>query len=339
MTMDNNIKKKLIQTGAALLFVLAIGTFGYYFITQREYDVFTCFYMTVITITTIGFDEIIDLEKYSGARPFTIVLAFAGIGLLTYFVSSISAFILEGHIQQSYKKLKMEKNISKMQDHYIICGIGKHSTHLNDELISTKRESVLVELDPLRIKQVLKNYPHQIYVEGDATHDDILEKAGIKKAKGIFASTTNDNTNIVICLSARRLNPKLNIVSLCNSHSNSEKLKAAGADQFVSPNYIGGLRMASEMLRPTVTAFLDVMLLDKDKNLRFEQIDITKSQEGKMIGELKLNEFKDSLLIGLKSDNELVFKPADEYVIKAGDSLVIMTTPNDRIKIEENFSA
>jgi len=338
MSMDDNIKKRILQTGVALLIVLAIGTFGYYFITQRNYDVFTCFYMTVITITTIGFNEIIDLEKYSGARPFTIFLAFAGIGLLTYFVSTISAFILEGNIRQSYKKLKMEKNISRLQDHYIISGIGKHSAHLNDELVSTKRDSVFIELDPLRIRQVLKKYPHQKFIEGDATHDDVLEKAGIDKAKGIFASTTNDNTNIVICLSARRLNPKLNIVSLCNAHINSEKLKTAGADQIVSPNYIGGLRMASEMLRPAVTAFLDAMLLDKDKTFRFEQIDITKNQEGKKIGELRLNEFKDSLLIGLKSNNELVFKPADEYVIKAGDSLVIMTTPNDRIKIEENLS-
>jgi voltage-gated potassium channel len=105
--------------------VLIIGTFGYYFLTDETNDLFSCFYMTVITITTIGFDEVIDLQDHRGARVFTVFLAFAGIGLLTYFVTTLSTIIIEGHLRESYRKLKMEKTISKYQDHYIICGVGQ----------------------------------------------------------------------------------------------------------------------------------------------------------------------------------------------------------------------
>jgi voltage-gated potassium channel len=335
--MHTGIKTKIIQTGIALLAVLIVGTFGYYFLTGESSDLFTCFYMTVVTITTIGFNEIIELEKYPGARPFTVFLAFAGIGLLTYFVSTVSALIIEGNLRESYRKIKMEKTISKYRDHYIICGAGRHSLHLIEELVTTKRESIFIEIDAEVIKRVLKKFPLQKYIEGDATHDEILIKAGVEKAKGLFAATTNDNINLVICLSAKRLNPNLKIVSLCSIHNNEAKLEMAGATQIVSPNYIGGLRMASEMLRPTVTSLLDVMLRGRDKNLRFEQIDLNQNNEGKKMGELRLGEFKDTLLIAIKSNDELIFKPEDNYEIKKGDSLIIMTTPDERIKLE-NFS-
>jgi voltage-gated potassium channel len=206
--------------------------------------------------------------------------------------------------------------------------------HLIEELVATKRESLFIELDPDVIKQVIRKYPMQKYIEGDATNDDTLVKAGVERAKGLFAATTDDNMNLVISLSAKRLNPSLKVVALCTIHNNQDKLKMAGADQIVSPNYIGGMRMASEMLRPTVTQLLDVMLRGREKNLRIEQIDMNEKNEGKKLGELKLGDLKDTLLIALKSNDELIFKPDDEYVIKNGDSLVVMTTPDERIKLE-----
>lgn len=331
--MDSTLKKRLYQTGLAVLIVLSIGTFGYYFITDFNYDIFTCFYMTVLTVTTIGFDEIINLKDYELGRPFTVFIAFSGIGVLTYFVSIVSAVIIDGHYRELYKKRKMDKIIDKCTNHFIICGIGRHSIHLIDELIETERESVCIDLNPDEIKKMVKIYPEQKYVEGDATHNDILKKAGIEKATGLFATTNDDNINLVITLLARRLNLNIRIISLCINHDNKEKIMLAGADNVVSPNYIGGLRMANLMLRPVVSNFLDLILRDKYKNLRFEQIDLKEIHKGKKLGELKLGEFKETLVISLKSNDELIFNPPDSIEIKNGDSIMIITTPKERIKL------
>ncbi|MEO8211056.1 MAG: NAD-binding protein [bacterium] len=335
--MDKNISKRLIQTGIGMVVILIIGTAGYYLLTDQKNDLFNCFYMTVITITTIGYDEIIDLSDYKSARVFTVFLAFAGIGLLTYFVSTVSAIIIEGHLRESYKKRKMEKELNKLEGHYIICGISNHSFHLIEELNDTGRKSVFVEIDGSVIHQVTKKFPSQFYVEGDATNDDVLIKAGVKKAKGLFAATNQDNLNLVISLSARRLNPEVKIVSLCVNHSNMDKIKMAGADIVVSANYIGGLRMVSEMVRPTVTTFLDEMMRDKNKNLRIEQVELNENLRGKVIGDLNVNSLKDTLLIALKTDGSWIFKPEDKIEIKKGDALIVMTTPEER-EILEKFN-
>jgi voltage-gated potassium channel len=333
--MDSTLKKRLYQTGVAVIIVLFTGTFGYYIITDFQYNIFTCFYMTVLTVTTIGFDEIINLKDYELGRPFTVFIAFSGIGVLTYFVSTVSAVIIDGHYRESFKKRKMEKSINECTNHFIICGIGRHSMHLIDELITTERESVCIDINPNEIKNMTKIYPNQKYIEGDATHNDTLKKAGIEKATGLFATTNDDNINLVITLLARRLNPGIRIISLCINHDNKEKIMMAGADAVVSPNYIGGLRMANLMLRPVVSNFLDLILRDKYKNLRFEQIDLKDTHNGKRLGELKLNEFKETVVISLKSNGELIFNPSDSIEIKAGDSIMIITTPKERIKLTD----
>ncbi len=333
--MDPVLKKRLLQTSLAMLFVFAFGTFGYYYITDAAYSLFTCFYMTVLTVTTIGFDEIIDLKNYQAGRPFTVFIAFTGIGILTYFVSNVAAVIIEGHLKESYKKRKMEKSISKCKDHYVICGAGTHAIHIIEEIDRTQRECVVIDINQESIAKILQSYPDQNYINGDATHDDILNKANVKNAKGLFATTNDDNQNLVITLLAKRLNPELRIVSLCGSRDNQYKIKLAGADVVISPNYMGGIRMASEMLRPVVTHFLDIMLSDAYRNLRMEEINLNNEFVGKKINDLKLEDYKDTLFIALKSGDDLIFKPENDYEIKSGDLLLIITTPADRIKLTD----
>lgn len=331
----NPITKRLLLTGIGTIIILIIGTVGYWYLTDQKQDLFICFYMTVITITTIGYGEVIDMSNYRGARIFTVFLAFSGIGLLTYFVSTVSALIIEGHLKESFKKRKMEKEIGKLEGHYIICGISNHSFHLIEELNNTGRKNVFIEIDGSVIHQVIKKFPSQFYIEGDATNDDVLLKTGIKRAKGLFAATNQDNLNLIISLSARRINPEIKIVSLCVNHSNMDKIKLAGADIVVSANYIGGLRMVSEMVRPTVTSFLDEMMRDKNKNLRVEQVELNDNLQGKKIGDLNVNSLKDTLLIALKSNGLWVFKPEDSTEIKSGDTLIVMTTPEERAVLEK----
>ncbi len=333
--MDSTLKKRLFQTGVALLLVFGVGTFGYYSITDGAYNLFTCFYMTMLTVTTIGFDEIIPVKNYEAGRPFTVFIAFFGIGVLTYFVSTIAAVIIEGKLRESYKKRKMDKSIVKYKDHYIICGVGSHSMHILEEFAITKRDNVCIEINPEVITEFLQKYPLQKYVEGDASHESVLIKAGVERAKGLFATTNDDNTNLVICLIARRLNPGIKIISLCNKHENLYKIKLAGADNVLSTNYMGGMRMVSEMLRPSVTHFIDALFNDEYKNLRLEQINLSDEQIGKTIGELKLKEYKDTLLISVKSGDEIIFRLNDDYEIKKGDSMLVITTPDERIKLEE----
>lgn len=328
------VLNKLFFAAVTIIIILLIGTFGYWYLTDMNYSLFECFYLTVITITTIGYSEVIDHSKYPYARLLTIFIAFVGIGLLTYFVTSISAIVIEGKLKESYKKRKMEKLIKKVESHYIICGIGRHSVHLIEELTQTKRECILVDLDPDVIETVSQRYPDSFFVEGDATNDEVLLKAGVAKAKGIFATTTDDNLNLVVCLSARRLNPDITIVALCNVHSNQDKLRLAGADKVVSSYFISGLRMASEMFRPVVAQVLDVMMKGRNKNLRIEQVEINKDYYGKKIQDLKIEELKHTLLIALKKGDEIQFNPDPEIIISEGDTIIVMTTPNERISLE-----
>jgi len=325
--MDLTLKRKLIGTGIALLAILSFGSFGYYFLTDGKYDLFSCLYMTVITITTIGFHEVVEMNENIPVRGFTMLLAFMGIGLLTYFVSTLSVVFVEGHIRKTFKKMKMDKVISHMENHYIICGIGRHSLHLLEELTYYKSNNVCIEISNDTIERVKKTFSDILYIEGDASEDEVLIQAGIEKAEGIFATTSDDNLNLVICLSARRLNPKIKIVSLCVNHRNLAKIKLAGANNVISTNYIGGLRMASEMLKPSSTHVLDIMIGQKHKNIKMEEVSITDKEDGKKIGDLKVGKFKDALIIAVKSKDNLTFKPVDEFIVKMNDELILLKTP------------
>jgi len=325
--MDLTLKRKLIGTGIALLAILSFGSFGYYFLTDGKYDLFSCLYMTVITITTIGFHEVVEMNENVPVRGFTMILAFMGIGLLTYFVSTLSVVFVEGHIRKTFKKMKMDKVISHMENHYIICGIGRHSLHLLEELTYYKSNNVCIEISNETIEKVKKTFSDICNIEGDASEDEVLLQAGIEKAEGIFATTSDDNLNLVICLSARRLNPKIKIVSLCVNHRNLAKIKLAGANNVISTNYIGGLRMASEMLKPSSTHVLDIMIGQKHKNIKMEEISVTEKEDGKMIGELKTGKYKDALIIAVKSKDNLTFKPVDDFIVKMNDELILLKTP------------
>jgi voltage-gated potassium channel len=155
-------------------------------------------------------------------------------------------------------------------------------------------------------------------------------KAGIEKAKGLFAVTGDDNQNLVVSLTAKQLNPNLRVVARCNEIKNSEKMKKAGADAIVSPTAIGGLRMASEMVRPTVVSFLDIMLRDREKSLRVEELPVPDSFVGKPVSALNLKRHADALLLAVKTGEDWVYNPSENYVITAENTLVFMTTPEGR---------
>ena len=334
-TLSLKILKKLLYAGLALIIVILIGTIAYWFIGSRQYSILNCLYMTVITIATIGYKEIIDLSCKPGGRVFTIFLAFSGIGILTYVFSSFTAFAVEGELKETFRRRKMEKMIKKLKNHFIVCGIEKVGLHIVNELHTTKRPYLIIEAESMRIEKLLETLPDQLYIEGDATDDNVLLKSGIKKARGLFAAMEDDNINLVISLTAKQLNPDIRVVASCHELINVEKMKKAGADAVISPTSIGGLRMASEMIRPTAVSFLDTMLRDKYKNLRIEDITISERFIGKPISSLNLNKYHNTLLLAIKTKSGWIYKPSESYAIEPENTLILMTTPEEREEIEK----
>jgi voltage-gated potassium channel len=328
--MPSGVYRKFVWAGAILLAIILIGTVGYWFIGGRQYSFVDTLYMTVITITTIGFQEVINLSGNPAGRIFTIFIAISGIGIMAYIITNLTALIVEGELTKSFRRRKMEKIAGNYRGHYIICGLGRVGCYIANELYATKRPHVLVDISKNNIEGSLESINDEVFIEGDATDSNALLKAGIENAAGLFAVTADDNQNLVVSLTAKQLNPRLKVVARCNDIRNSERTKKAGADAVVSPTAIGALRMASEMVRPTVVSFLDIMLRDREKNLRVEELPVPESFVGQPISALNLKKFPRSLLLAVKTGQDWVYNPSESYVINQNNTLVVMTTPEER---------
>ena len=336
-TLFSQLHSKLLRTVLLLLLIIAAGTTGYWFIGARHYSLVDCLYMTFITITTIGFSEIIDMSGNPGGRLFTIVVAISGISTATYIFTNLTAFMVEGELNKAFRRRKMEKLIRKLRAHYIICGVEGVGAYVVRELAETKRPYVMVDIDKEHIEKLVETFHDALFVEGDATDGDTLMATGITGAKGLFAATGDDNVNLVISLTAKQLNPELRVVAGCKDLKNMEKLRKVGTDAVVSSTSIGGMRMASEMVRSTVVSFLDTMLRDKEKNLRIEEITAPPTFTGKPLSDLLIRNRPHILLLAVKTEDGWVYNPPETYSLKLGDILIFLTTPEERSELESIF--
>jgi voltage-gated potassium channel len=328
------IYRRLSLCVALLLVVLAAGAFGYRLISGCP--LLDCLYITAITVTTIGFREVVSVENSAPAMFFTMFIAFSGIGIMAYTMSVLTALIVEGEILQTYRRKRMEKMIAGMTGHYLVCGVGETGSHIAMELAETQRKFVLV--DKREQKDLDERLADMPFVQGDATDEKILLKAGLERATGVFAATNDNNYNLVIVVTAKQLKPQVRVVARSPSPEYVDRMKRVGADAVVSPAFIGGLRLASEMVRPTVVSFLDTMLRDKQGNLRIEEIAIPESYNGKRLSDLRLHECGDLLLLALRGAAGWVFNPPDDVVVTSGVRLVLMVTPEAMRLFEARFS-
>ncbi len=326
--------KRFIRPAIVLAAILVIGTVGYYFIAHQQYSFLDTFYMTLITVTTIGFGEVIDLSANPVGREFTIFIIIAGVGVMAYLITSATALIVEGDLTQSLRRRRMERQASNFRGHYIICGMGEVGSHIASELSATKRPFTMIETNKEIIEQTLQKIKNGVFLEGDATDNDVLLKAGIKEARGIFVTLNDDNQSLVVSFTAKQLNPAIRVVSQANELKNCDKMKKAGADAVISPSLIGGLRMASEMVRPTAVSFLDIMLRDKEKNLRVEEVLVPESFIGKTVSSLGLGRHPGILLVAISTKEGWAYNPQADHVIKPGSTLVFIGGPEDREKLE-----
>lgn len=323
---------KVFEATLLLIAVSAMGTLGYY--TIEDWGLFDSFYMTVITLATVGYGETHDLSMTG--RLFTVFLIIVSLGVVGYGVSNLAAFVVEGEFQRMIQDRKMDKRISKMKDHIILCGAGHNGKCVAGEFYKTQTPFVIIEKNPEYLKAVFEigDIP---FIEGDATQDSVLQLAGIDRAKGLVTSLSDDKDNTFVVLSARSLNPKLKIIARNIEVENAEKLRKAGADEVISPNSIGGLRMASTMIRPSVVQFLDEMLKDKSNTIRFDEVkanDIA-SFIGLSVKEANISNKTGLLILAvMHEDGAYDFNPDSDMIFAKNDILLVMGSRDqiDRLK-------
>lgn len=322
--------KKLIGIFIALIVVILIGIAGYESI--EKWPLIDSIYMTVITLSSVGFMEVHPLSN--SGRILTMFLILCGSGVLVYGVSVVIAFIVEGELTDVLRRRKMNRKIEDLKEHFIVCGADQTARYVIEELEKTKREFVVIEKDPVRIKKLIER--DILCIEGDATHDSVLQKAGIRRAKGFITSLHSDAENVFVVITAKRLNPSLRVISKALEEESEQKIKMVGADCVVMPEFIGGLRMVSEMIRPSVVNFLDVMLRTKDNAIRIENIEINKGCKflGKTLLETGIMELEGAAVVALedKSTGAYKFNPSRQTVLNENLVLIVMGNVN---RIEE----
>jgi voltage-gated potassium channel len=264
---------------------------------------------------------------------FTVFIAFAGIGTATYIMSTVTAYLVEGKINEVLWRRRMEKHIHKLKQHYIMCGIGRVGRNAANELATTGRPYVVIDEDIRGIEAYLERHPDTMYIHGDACDDDVLIKAHVESAAGVFAVTGDDSKNLLITITAKQLNPVARVVARCHEVRNIEKIRKAGADAIVSPDFTGGLRIASAMIRPHVVNFLDEML-KSDNRLRVEEIVVPAHFPEAELATLSLKS-RECLLLAIRNVDQWDFNPGERYVLRPGNTLVVMATPSGRHDLEK----
>jgi len=320
----------------ALGFLVAVhifGTIGYMWLTEGKYSWFDAFYMTFITVATIGFGEIIDMSSNQPARILTVIIGILGAGNLSMLFSIVTVALLETDLNGSLRRRRMEKAITKLRGHYVLCGFGRVGRNIAHELEATNRHFVAIDEERDKLQDYRDKNPGMLYLHGDASDDDMLLAAGLEDAKGLFAITEDDSRNLMIIITAKQLKPTIRIVARCQETRNSEKMRKAGADAIVSPDFTGGMRIASAMIRPHVVSFLDEML-KSEKNLRIEEIPIPAAFIPKPIGSLKLRSANYVLLSLSEPNGNWQFNPDKEFLLKPGFTLIAMASALGRQEIE-----
>ena len=326
--------KRLIGMFLALAGIIVTGMTGYTLL--ERWTPLEALYMTVITISSVGFMEVHPLT--ASGRIFTIFLILCGSGVLIYSVSLITAFIVEGELTDVIRRRKMNKRISALRGHIIVCGTDKTGLYVIEELVKTKKDFVVIEKDAVISKQLMGR--DILCIEGDASHYAILEQAGILNAKGFITSLSSDAENLFVVLTAKRLNPSLRVISKAVEEESEQKIRMVGADGVVTPSFIGGLRMVSEMVRPAVVNFLDIMLRAKDQTIRIDEIDLSKGSLliGKSIKDTGILDTEGVTVVALRDSmsDSYLFNPSGATRLHENNIIIIMGKVDIINKIKED---
>jgi voltage-gated potassium channel len=319
-----------------LIAIIIVGTIGYSLLL--DISLMDAIYMTVITMSTVGFQEVAPLT--APAQLFTIILIFFSLGTIGYTGSQLIGFFFGGRLQEIWREQRMKDQLSEMKNHIIVCGAGETGRHVIESLEKEDVDFVVIEFEEEKLEAV-KEYSSVIAFQGDATSDEVLEKAGISRAKGLVASLNNDANNLYTVLSARQLNPDLNIVARAITHDSHEKLIRAGADKTVSPNEIGGHRIASMLLKPSVIAFLNTITHSGKIDLNLNEVVIRDGSRlsHRTLMDANIPEQTDLIIIAVKENDNavdgIIFNPTKEYMLKPGQTLIVLGEDADLNKLKK----
>lgn len=328
-----SLGKRLFTGFVALLVVVLGGGVGYYIIGDGQWPLWDCIYMTVITVTTVGYGETLtnpDMATVEYARGFTILLLVFGTGSIVFFASMITAFIVEGDLKNALFSQRLKKRIKRMQDHIVVIGAGTTGQNIIAELVKTNVPVIAVDILEHELREVADRHPEASFsfVVGDATDDTVLDQLRLGEARGMIVALPSDKDNLYLTVTARQANPKLRIVARCAEITHVEKIKKAGADAVVSPNFIGGMRLVSEMVRPAVVGFLDSMLRDKRAAYRIEEVTLGGDKLGPTLGSARVFERFGMHVLALRSpDKEYTYNPGPDEKLATGMTLVVLGSP------------
>ncbi len=300
--------------GATLLF----GSLGYVWL--EGWSFFDALYMTVISLTTVGYGEVRPLTKVG--RAYTMVLILTGVGFMLYVFGTVARVVVEGEIREVLGKRKLQKHLKRLKDHYVICGFGRIGEIIVRQLSQANIPLVVVENNPEALARLEAAGYH--YVAGDATREEVLLEAGIERAKGLVAVVRSDAGNVYIVLTARSLNPRLFIVARGEEPGARQKLLRAGADRVESPYEMGGTKMAQSIMRPTVVTFMELAM---HQGVEWSMEEIAVGSHSPLIGvplkDTGIRRELNLILVAIKrADGEMLFNPTPDTVLLAGDTLI-----------------
>ena len=313
------------------ILILVAGTFGYMAI--EGWPFIDAIYMTVITISTVGFKEV-NLVSQAG-RIFTIVLVFCGVGFSLYVAAAVVQFMVEGRIRIILGRRRLDKKIDRLKNHYIVCGYGRIGRVLCRHLRKADIDVAVIEKSPERL--AVMDEDNILYIADDATDENNLLKAGIKRARGLVAVLATDTDNVFLVLTARQLSPELFIMARASQRNAIIKLRAAGANMVESPYVMGAVSMANRIIRPTVTSFLDLAFAQRHKDIQMEEIPVSAGSELVNI-ELKDSGIRQNynlIIIAIKKpDGSMRFNPSFDAVIKPDDTVIAVGEASSLQKLE-----
>jgi len=331
-------RRRLLFLIGFLAVLTVAGTVA--FLQFPEFNLSDAFFMTVITLTAVGYEEVHPLND-AGRLIATVLLA-GGITAMGIWFALITSAFVEMDLAHVLRNRRTMKKIGKLKDHIILCGAGRTGCQVIRELVAAGARYVVIEIDPDRAEMVREIDPDALILEADATNDESLIAAEIGHARGLLAALSADTDNVFVCLSARDLQPNLTIVARAFDDETTQKLHKAGADHVVSPNVTGGVRMASVLLRPHLVSFVDVVTRSENLSLRLEEVEVPQGSplHGHTLAESAIRRKTGLIVIAVKKgaegrEEELSYNPGPDENIRSGDHLIVLGRPEQMSHLQE----
>lgn len=329
--MMDRLRRPFLYLGALILFALLAGTLGFTLI--EGYPPFDAFYMTLITITTVGYQEVHELSR--AGRIFNSFLIVFGVSIMFFAIGAMAQTVIELELPELFGKRRIKRMIEKLDKHYIVCGFGRVGRAAAREFQQAGVPFVVVDRSPERVEGAIR--AGMLAVSADSTHDQTLREVGITRALGLVAALATDADNLFVILSAKNLNPLLNVAARADEEEAEEKLRRAGADVVLAPYANAGHQLALSLLRPHVVQFLDMTIRRMGLDVNIEQVRVAESSEvvSRSLKQMQLRRDLGVIVLAIrKADGTMLFNPPADAVIAGGDYLIVMGEQQDLRKLE-----